>query len=109
MSCCFGNINLLLIFQSSPRSNVSVLKRHADEVKGFHAKPLITEITHNNLVSSDFTRTRVCNIYDLSYTERITHQGIAFKVVTKNRGKVEKRFFLPPIFFFFFPFFGGCL
>lgn len=108
MSCCFGNINLLLIFQSSPRSNVSVLKRHADEVKGFHAKPLITEITDNNLVSSDFTRTRVCNIYDLSYTERITHQGIAFKVVTKNRGKVEKRFFLPPIFFFFFPFFCGC-
>ena len=67
-SCCFDNINLLLIFKSSLRPNISVLKRHADEVKGFHAKPLITEITDNNLLSSDYTRTRVCNIYDLSYS-----------------------------------------
>ena len=35
------------------------------------------------------------------YTERTTHQGIAFKVVTKNRGEVEKRFFFSLNFFFF--------
>ena len=77
--CCFDNLNLLLLFQTSLRSKIPVLKGHADEVKGFHAKPQITEITDNNLLSSDFTRTRVYNNYDLSYTVRLPHQGTAFK------------------------------
>ena len=63
----------LMLFQSSLRSNIPLLKRHANEVKGFHAKPLITEITDNYLLSSDFTRTRVL---DNNYPIRSTHHRV---------------------------------